>query len=54
MFGAPNHDARHLRHALGEGTPVAGFFALGEIGPIGGRNFVHGFTASTAILRARG
>lgn len=53
MFGEANHDAHHLRHALGEGTPVAGFFALGEIGPIGGRNFVHGFTASTAILRAR-
>jgi len=53
MFGKPDHDAHHLRHALGEGTPVAGFFALGEIGPIGGRNFVHGFTASTAILRAR-
>lgn len=53
MFGSPDHDARHLRRALGEGTPVAGFFALGEIGPIGGRNFVHGFTASTAILRGR-
>ena len=53
MFGEANHDAHHLRHALGEGTPVAGFFALGEIGPIGGRNFVHGFTTSTAILRAR-
>jgi small ligand-binding sensory domain FIST len=53
MFGKPDHDAHHLRRALGEGTPVAGFFALGEIGPIGGRNFVHGFTASTAILRAR-
>jgi small ligand-binding sensory domain FIST len=38
---------------LGADVPVAGFFALGEIGPIGGRNFVHGFTASTAIFHTR-
>ena len=53
MFGEENHDARHLRQALGADVPVAGFFALGEIGPIGGRNFVHGFTASTAIFHTR-
>lgn len=54
MFGETDHDARHLRQALGPGVPVAGFFALGEIGPIGGRNFVHGFTASTAVFHERG
>jgi small ligand-binding sensory domain FIST len=53
MFGEEHHDARHLRQALGADVPVAGFFALGEIGPIGGRNFVHGFTASTAIFHTR-
>jgi small ligand-binding sensory domain FIST len=30
--------------------PVAGFFAQGEIGPVGGRNFLHGYTASVVIF----
>jgi small ligand-binding sensory domain FIST len=30
--------------------PVAGFFAQGEIGPVGGRNFLHGYTASVALF----
>lgn len=49
MFGRPHHDALALEEALGQ-IPVAGFFAAGELGPIGGRNFVHGFTASVALL----
>jgi small ligand-binding sensory domain FIST len=49
LFGHPHHDANALAEALGE-IPVAGFFAAGELGPIGGRNFVHGFTASVALL----
>jgi small ligand-binding sensory domain FIST len=32
--------------------PVAGFFAQGEIGSIGGKNFLHGFTASIALFEA--
>ena len=32
-------------------TPVAGFFAAGELGPVGGKNFVHGHTASIALIR---
>jgi len=34
-------------------VPVAGMFCAGEIGPVGGRNFLHGHTASIAILRSR-
>lgn len=49
LFGEPNHDVSLVREILG-GLPVAGFFAQGEIGPIGGRNFLHGFTASLAIF----
>jgi small ligand-binding sensory domain FIST len=49
LFDEPNHDALAIRGALGD-VPLAGFFAQGEIGPIGGRNFVHGFTASVAIF----
>jgi small ligand-binding sensory domain FIST len=30
--------------------PVAGFFAQGEIGPVGGSNFLHGYTASVALF----
>jgi small ligand-binding sensory domain FIST len=49
MFTTPDHDARALDEALG-GAPVAGFFCAGEIGPVGSRNFVHGFTATVAVF----
>jgi small ligand-binding sensory domain FIST len=52
MFDDESHDARAARRAM-PGTPVAGFFAAGELGPIGGKNFVHGHTASFALLRPR-
>jgi len=32
------------------GLPLAGFNCTGEIGPVGGKNFLHGFTASIALL----
>jgi small ligand-binding sensory domain FIST len=50
LFGEPNHDVSAVRRAFGE-IPVAGFFAAGELGPVAGRNFVHGFTASMLLLR---
>jgi small ligand-binding sensory domain FIST len=49
MFGVPDHDAVALERALG-GAPTAGFFAAGEIGPVGGRSFLHGFTATVAVF----
>jgi small ligand-binding sensory domain FIST len=49
LFPAPNHDALALVDALGP-IPAAGFFAMGEIGPVGGQNFLHGFTASIALF----
>lgn len=49
LFGRPDHDAAVLAHRLGE-IPVAGFFCNGEIGPVGLRNFLHGFTASIALV----
>jgi small ligand-binding sensory domain FIST len=51
MFGAPDHDARTVQHEFG-GAPAAGFFAAGEIGPVGGRSFLHGFTATLAVFPA--
>jgi small ligand-binding sensory domain FIST len=49
MFGARDHDAVALAEELG-GAPAAGFFAAGEIGPVGGRSFLHGFTATIGVL----
>jgi small ligand-binding sensory domain FIST len=50
MFDIPDHDASALEDALG--APTAGFFCAGEIGPVGGRNFLHGFTATMAVFPA--
>lgn len=52
LFGKPNHDAGTASARLGA-IPLAGFFAQGEIGPIGGRNFLHGYTASVALFAER-
>jgi small ligand-binding sensory domain FIST len=49
LFPEPHHDA-HVIHEAWREMPLAGFFAAGELGPIGGRNFMHGFTASLAIF----
>lgn len=49
MFGRPDHDAGALQREL-QGAPAAGFFAAGEIGPVGGESFLHGFTATVAIF----
>jgi small ligand-binding sensory domain FIST len=50
MFPEPNHDARVTRELL-PGLPLAGFFAMGELGPIGGKSFIHGHTASLVLFR---
>jgi small ligand-binding sensory domain FIST len=49
LFAEPHHDARAVRAEAGE-VPLAGFFAQGELGPVGGQNFLHGFTASVALF----
>ena len=53
LFAEPHHDVRVLAEHLGP-VPMAGFFAAGELGPVGGRSFLHGFTASVALLGAGG
>lgn len=52
LFQQPGHDIRAARTAMPT-TPVAGFFAAGEFGPVGDRNFIHGHTASFALFRPR-
>ena len=49
MFGVPGHDAEAVASELG-GVPAAGFFAAGEIGPVGGEYFMHSFTATVAVF----
>ncbi|MFI4874239.1 MAG: FIST N-terminal domain-containing protein [Blastopirellula sp. JB062] len=51
LFSTPNHDADCLQSACGE-IPAAGIFAMGELGPVAGQNFMHGFTASLALFEA--
>jgi len=45
VFGSADHDVKAVQAGLGI-PGVAGFFAAGEIGPVGGRNYLHGFTAT--------
>ena len=49
LFGRPDHDTGLIDAHLGP-VALAGAFCAGEIGPIGGRNFLHGFTASLALF----
>lgn len=49
LFGRPNHDAGWVQKRLGP-LPVSGFFGSGEIGPVGGRTFLHGFTACLGLF----
>jgi small ligand-binding sensory domain FIST len=49
MFPEPDHDARVVSEAL-QTQALAGFFCGGEIGPVGGKAFLHGFTATLAVF----
>jgi small ligand-binding sensory domain FIST len=49
LFDRPDHDAEVVSEAI-DGRPTAGMFCAGELGPVGGRNFLHGFTASIALF----
>jgi len=53
MFSVPDHDISAVRSGLSNDIPIAGFFANGEFGPVGRRNFLHGFTASLAVFQVR-
>jgi small ligand-binding sensory domain FIST len=52
LFGDADHDARAVEAAV-RSDAVAGMFCAGEIGPVGGRSFVHGFTASVVMFHDR-
>ena len=48
LFGTAGHDAEMVSDVTG--AALAGMFCAGEFGPVGGTNFVHGFTASIALF----
>lgn len=50
LFGEPDHDVGAVRRVFGD-IPISGFFAAGEIGPVSGKSFLHGFTASILLFR---
>ncbi len=49
LFGRPDHDAAMVQQHFGP-LGLAGFFCNGEIGPVGDKNFLHGYTASVALF----
>jgi small ligand-binding sensory domain FIST len=49
LFGHADHDINLISEAM-PNCPVAGFFAAGEIGPVGGKTFVHGLTSSLILF----
>ncbi|MGH7821143.1 MAG: FIST signal transduction protein, partial [Candidatus Binatia bacterium] len=52
LYGRPDHDTDVFRRHLGE-LPLGGFFCNGEIGPVQGRTFLHGYTSSFGLFRPR-
>jgi small ligand-binding sensory domain FIST len=51
LYGFPDHDSEVFRRVMGD-LPLGGFFCNGEIGPVGGSTYLHGFTSSFGIFRA--
>jgi small ligand-binding sensory domain FIST len=52
LYGKPNHDTEIFRNKLGS-VPLGGFFCNGEIGPVSGTTFLHGYTSSFGIFRPK-
>lgn len=50
LYGSPHQDVRLIQTVSGK-LPIGGFFCNGEIGPVHGTNFLHGYTASLALFR---
>ena len=52
LFGRADHDTDMFREKV-NAMPLTGFFCNGEIGPVGGTTFLHGYTSSFGIFRTR-
>ncbi|MCP4804575.1 MAG: hypothetical protein GY913_29730 [Proteobacteria bacterium] len=53
FYGKPDHDSALVREHVGD-VPMGGFFGNGELGPVHGRTWLHGYTTSIAFVRPRG
>ena len=51
MFGVSGHDSGTLRRMID--IPVAGMFSAGEIAPVQGATFVHGYSSVFGLIRPR-
>jgi small ligand-binding sensory domain FIST len=52
LYGRPDHDTDLARRHLGD-VPMGGFFCNGEIGPVQGTTFLHGYTSAFGLFRPR-
>lgn len=52
LYGRPDHDTDAFRRTLGD-VPLGGFFCNGEIGPVHGQTFLHGYTSAFGLFRSR-
>ena len=52
LYGEPDHDTDIFREKIGD-LPLTGFFCNGEIGPVGGSTFLHGYTSSFGIFKPK-
>lgn len=52
LYGTPNHDAGAFQRHLGPAA-LGGFFCNGEIGPVQGKTYLHGYTSAFALFRPR-
>ena len=53
FYGTTGHDSKIIQNSIGN-VPIGGFFCNGEIGPVHGRTFLHGYTSSLGLFRPRG
>lgn len=52
LYGEPDHDSRVFHEQIGK-IPLGGFFCNGEIGPVLGQTFLHGYTSSFGLFRPK-
>jgi small ligand-binding sensory domain FIST len=52
LFGHPDHDTGFFKETVGP-VPLGGFFCNGEIGPVGGTTYLHGYTSSFGLFRPK-
>jgi small ligand-binding sensory domain FIST len=50
LYGQPDHDSRAFQNQLGA-LSLGGFFCNGEIGPVGGATYIHGYTSAFGIFK---